>query len=82
MTMMNERQRAAHLALVQDGLQNQRNSLLDELREQRGKLSRSVRLAGVDATWGRKEFADKAAARIEQILQQLKAVDARIAAGA
>lgn len=76
---MNPTQKAAHNALVLDGLHNQHASLLGDLREQKGKLSRSVRLAGIDPVWGQQKYADAAAARIAEILKQLKIVDARIA---
>lgn len=81
-TMMNEQQRAAHMRLVLDGLYNQKQSLEAEVREQKGKLERSLRLANKDPVWGRKEYADAAAERIEKLLVQLRAVNSRIAAGA
>lgn len=75
---MDARQKAAHDALVLDGLRNQQQSLRGELTEQRGKLSRSVRLAGIDPVWGAQRYADAAATKIEQVLAQLRAVDSRI----
>lgn len=79
---MDERQRAAHMALVMDGLANQKQSLEAEVREQKGKLERSLRLKGKDPIWGQERYAIAARDRIEVLLTQLRAVDARIAAGA
>lgn len=78
--MMTPAQRERHMSLVREGLRQNRASLTAELAEQRSKLERSVRLAGKDMTWGRKEFADAAAEKIQQLLVQLKAVDDRIQA--